>query len=75
MFCAAFLPGYTCQNTVIVEILKDGSFQHVQIKSLASNKCFSYRNVFQNRLNALAKLVIHYFANKVVVKTLPCYCC
>ena len=35
--------------------LKDSS---LEINSLALNKCFSYRNVFQNGVNALSKIVI-----------------
>ena len=35
-------------------MLKDDS---LQINSLAFNNCFSYRNVFQNGVNALSKMV------------------
>ena len=45
-------PGYTCRTTVIFGTLRDGSFQ---INNLASNNCFSYRNLFQNGVNALLK--------------------
>ena len=51
MFNATFdRPCYTCQTSVIFGTLKDGS---LQINSLALNHCFSYRNVFQNGVNAL----------------------
>ena len=50
-----FNPGYNlkCRTTVILCTLKDGSLQN----SLALNSCFSYRNVFQNGVNALSKMV------------------
>ena len=35
--------------------LKDGS---LEINSLALNNCFSYRNIFQNDVNALSKMVL-----------------
>ena len=46
------LPGYTCQTTVVFGTLKDDS---LQITNLALANCFSYRNVFQNDVNALSK--------------------
>ena len=42
-------------TTVIFGTLKDGS---IQINSLGSNNCFSYRNAFQNGGNALSKMVL-----------------
>ena len=39
---------------MIFETLKDGS---LDTSSLASNNCLSYRNVFQNGVNALSKMV------------------
>ena len=44
-----------CRTTVIFETLKDGS---LEINRLALNNGFSYRNVFQNGVNALSKMVI-----------------
>ena len=56
MFSATFdLPGYTCWTTVMFGTLEDGS---LEINPLASNNCFSYRNVFQNGFNALSKMVL-----------------
>ena len=50
-----FSPGYSCRTTVIFEMLKAGT---LQIYSLALNKDFSHRNVFQNGVNSLSKMVI-----------------
>ena len=47
-----FKIGFTCRITVIFGTLKDGS---LLIKTLASNICFSYRNIFQNGVDALSK--------------------
>ena len=47
-----FKIGFTCRITVIIVTLKDGS---LLINTLASNICFSYRNMFQN--GALSKIV------------------
>ena len=89
-----FLPGFTCQATVMFGIMRDGSLLRVRavfhktvrvchvycnfeigstyritiifgtlkdgsllINTLASNICFSYRNMFQNGVNALSKIV------------------
>ena len=49
-----FKIGFTCQITVIFGTLKDGS---LLINTLASNICFSYRNIFQNGVDALSKIV------------------
>ena len=49
-----FKIGFTCQITVIFGTQKDGS---LLINILASNICFSYRNMFQNDVNALSKIV------------------
>ena len=49
-----FKPGYTCRTTVIFGILKVGN---LEIDSLILNNCFSYRNVFQNGVNTLSKMV------------------
>ena len=49
-----FKIGFTCRITVIFGTLKDGS---LLINTLASNICFSYRNIFQNGVNALPKIV------------------
>ena len=32
--------------------------------TLASNNCFSHRNVFQNGVNTLSKIVNHFFVKK-----------
>ena len=53
-----FYPGYMCWTTTIFGIMKDGS---PEINSLALNNCFSYRNVFQNGVNALSKMVFKIF--------------
>ena len=53
-------PGYMCRTTVIFITLKGGS---LQIIILISNNCFSYRNVFQNDVNALSKMIRHFFVN------------
>ena len=49
-----FKIGFTCRITVIFGTLKDGS---LLISTLASNICFSYRNKFQNGVDALSKIV------------------
>ena len=49
-----FKLGFTCLITVIFGTLKDGS---LLINTLASNICFSYRNMFQNGVDALSKIV------------------
>ena len=49
-----FKIGFTCRITVIFGTLKDGS---LLINTLASNICFSYRNMFQNGVDALPKIV------------------
>ena len=46
--------GFTCRITVIFGTLKDGS---LLINTLASNICFSYRNMFQKGVDALSKIV------------------
>ena len=52
--CCNFKVGFTCRITVIFGTLKDGS---LLINTLASNICFSYRNMFQNGVDALSKIV------------------
>ena len=49
-----FKIGFTCQITIIFGTLKDAS---LLINTLASNICFSYRNMFQNGVDALSKIV------------------
>ena len=49
-----FKIGFTCRITVTFGTLKDGSNL---INTLASNICFSYRNMFQNGVDALSKTV------------------
>ena len=49
-----FKIGFTCRITVIFGTLKDGS---LLINTLASNICFSCRNMFQNGVDALSKIV------------------
>ena len=49
-----FKIGFTCRFTVIFGTLKDGS---LLINTLASNICFSDRNMFQNGVDALSKIV------------------
>ena len=49
-----FKLGFTCWITVIFGTLKDGS---LLINTLTSNICFSYRNMFQNGVDALSKIV------------------
>ena len=49
-----FKIGFTCWITVIFGTLKEGS---LLINTLASNICFSYRNMFQNGVDALSKIV------------------
>ena len=46
--------GFTCRITVIFGTLNDGS---LLIDTLASNSCFTYRNMFQNVVEALSKIV------------------
>ena len=49
-----FKLGFTFRITIIFGTLKDGS---LLINTLASNICFSYRNMFQNGVDALSKIV------------------
>ena len=49
-----FKISFTCRITVIFGTLKDGSLLN---NTLASNICFSYRNMFQNGVDALSKVV------------------
>ena len=49
-----FKIGFTCRITVIFGTLKDGS---LLVNSLSSNTCFIYRNMFQNGVDALSKIV------------------
>ena len=51
---SSFKIGFTCRITVIFGTLKDGS---LLINTLASNICFSSRNMFQNGVDALSKIV------------------
>ena len=46
--------GFTCRITVTFGTLKDGSLLN---NTLASNICFSYKNMFQNGVKALSKIV------------------
>ena len=53
MFAATY--GYTCRNTIIFGTLKDSI---LKVNSLPTvNNCFSCRNVLQNGVNALSKMV------------------
>ena len=56
-----FKIGFTCRITVIFGTLKDGS---LLINTLASNICFSYRNMFQNGVDALSKIVDDFLSKK-----------
>ena len=49
-----FKIGFTCRITVIFGTLIDGSLLS---NTLASNICFTYRNMFQNGVDALSKIV------------------
>ena len=49
-----FKIGFTCRIAVIFGTLKDGS---LLINTLVSNICFSYRNMFQNGVDAVSKIV------------------
>ena len=49
-----FKISFTCRITVIFRTLKNGS---LLTNTLASNICFSYRNMFQNGVDALSKIV------------------
>ena len=51
---SSFKIGFTCRITVNFRTLKDGS---LLINTLASNICFSSRNMFQNGVDALSKIV------------------
>ena len=53
-----FKIGFTCRITGIFRTLKDGS---LIINTLASNICFSYRNMFQNGVDTLSKVVDAFF--------------
>ena len=49
-----FKIGFTCRINVNFGTLKNGS---LLINTLASNICFSYRNMFQNGVDAVSKIV------------------
>ena len=55
-----FKLGYTCRFIVISGTLQNGS---LWTNILISNNCFSYRNIFQNDVDALSKIVegIHHY--------------
>ena len=59
-----FKIGFTCRITVIFGTLKDG---RLLISTLASNICFSYRNKFQNGVEALSKIVDAFFVKKLQI--------
>ena len=48
-----------CRTTIIFGTLKDDS---LKINSLALNNCFSHRNIFQNGINTLSKMVNHFLS-------------
>ena len=50
-----FKLGFTCRITVIFGTVK--YYRSLLINTLASNICFSYRNMFQNGVDALSKIV------------------
>ena len=49
-----FKIGFTCRITIIFGTLNGGS---LLINTLASNICFSYRNMFRNGVDAFSKIV------------------
>ena len=49
-----FKIGFTCRITVIFGTLKNGSLLN---NNLASNSCFSYRNMFQNSVDSSSNIV------------------
>ena len=55
MFGATFLLGYKCRSAVIFGILKDYC---LQINGSSLNNNFSHKDVFQNDVNSLSKMVI-----------------
>ena len=61
-----FKIGFTCRITVIFGPLKDGS---LLINTLASNICFGYRNMFQNGVDALSKVVDAFFVKKLKISS------
>ena len=65
VYCT-FKIGFTCRITVIFGTLKDGS---LLINTLASNICFSYRNMFQNGVDALSKIVDAFFSKKLKISS------
>ena len=57
-----FKIGFTFRITVIFGTLKDGS---LSINTVASNICFSYRNMFQNGVDALSKIVDAFLSKRL----------
>ena len=53
-----------CQIALISGTLKDGS---LLINMVVSNNCFSYRNIFQNGIDALSKMVEGFFVKKLKI--------
>ena len=51
--CFNFILGWMCRITVIFGTLEDGS---LLIGIFASNNCLSYRNIFQNGVDAMSKI-------------------
>ena len=62
MFTATFNL-ISCRTIVIFGTLNDGS---LLINGLASNDCFSYRNFFQNGVDALSK-IFNAFLSKISI--------
>ena len=61
-----FKIGFTCRITVIFGTLNGGS---LLINTLASNICFSYRNMFQNGVDALSKNSWRLFVKKLKISS------
>ena len=55
--CVYFVIYYTCRTIVIFGTLEIDS---LEINILALNNCFSHRNIFQNGVNTLSKMVNHF---------------
>ena len=66
-----FVIYYRSRTIVIFGILEDDS---LEINISALNNCFSHRNIFQNGVNTLSKMVNHFLSKSskfFVVRTVP----
>ena len=64
LFSALRVLGVTCFFNIVAPEGGHKFLDH-QIKVLVSNNCFSHRNVFQNGINILSKMVNHFLSKSL----------